>query len=93
MDAMTERVELEELVAYLVRSSRLGRAEAVRLVDEVLAFLHESAEEFVRRRHLELQQAGHCNSEIFARIGAEAAQRRFRAPPYSPRQIRRIVYG
>jgi hypothetical protein len=93
MDAMTDRVELEELVAYLVRSSRLGRAEAIRLVDEVLAFLHESAEEFVRRRHHELQQSGHSNSEIFARIGAESAQRRFRAPPYSERQIRRIVYG
>ena len=90
---MAERVELEELVGYLVRSSRLSRAEAVRLVDEVLAFLHESAEEFVRRRHHELQQAGHSNSEIFARIGTEAARRRFRAPPLSERQIRRIVYG
>ncbi len=90
---MGDQAELEELIEHLVRSSRLGRAEASRLVDEVLAFLHESAEEFVRRRHRELQQAGHSNSEIFARIGVEAARRRFRAPLYSERQIRRLVYG
>ena len=90
---MGDQTGLEELVEYLARSSRLDRAEASRLVDEVLAFLGESAEEFVCRRHRELQQAGHPNREIFARIGAEAAQRRFRAPPYSERQIRRLVYG
>ncbi|HEX4024671.1 MAG TPA: hypothetical protein VHX52_08205 [Steroidobacteraceae bacterium] len=90
---MADRIELEELIDYLSRSSRLSRSEASRLVDEVLAFLDESADEFVRRRHRELQQAGLSNSDIFARIGAEAARRRFRAPPYSERQIRRLVYG
>jgi polyhydroxyalkanoate synthesis regulator phasin len=90
---MGDQAELEELIEHLVRSSRLDRAEAARLVDEVLAFLHESAGEFVRRRHRELQQAGHSNDEIFARIGAETARRRFRAPLYSERQIRRLVYG
>jgi len=90
---MADQIELEELIGYLVRSSRLSRAEASRLVDEVLAFLDESAEEFVRRRHRELQHEGCANSEIFARIGAEATRWRFRAAVLSERQIRRIVYG
>ena len=85
--------ELEELVTYLARTSRLTRTEIARLVAEVLAFLDESAEEFIRRRHRELQHEGYSNSQIFSRIGAETSCRRFRARAYTERQIRRIVYG
>ena len=85
--------ELEELVTYLARSSRLTATEINRLVAEVLAFLDESAEEFICRRHRELQHEGYSNSQIFSRIGSEVAGRRFRAPAYTERQIRRIVYG
>jgi hypothetical protein len=90
---MADSPDLHALVAHLGRTSGLPLGQLNRLVDDVLAFLDESAEEFVRRRHRELQQHGQPNSEIFARIGQEAAQRRFRAPLYSERQIRRIVYG
>jgi hypothetical protein len=90
---MPDPVELEDLVSYLVRSSRLGRAEVIRLVDEVVSHLRESPEEFIRRRHWELQHEGIPNEQIFARIGAQIAQRRFRAPVFTPRQIRRIIYG
>ncbi len=90
---MAEPVELDELVAHLVRASRLTPAEAAKLVDEVLSFLAEQPEEFVRRRHLALQHEGLPNPEIFARITAELARWRFRAPDFSERQIRRIIYG
>ena len=90
---MSEPVELEDLLAYLVRTTRLSRAEAIRLVDEVLSFLDERPEEFVCRRHHALQGEGLPNSEIFARLSAELARWRFRAPRYSERQLRRIVYG
>ena len=90
---MSEPVELEDLLAYLVRTTRLSRAEAIRLVDEVLSFLDERPEEFVCRRHRALQGEGLPNSEIFARLSAELARWRFRAPRYSERQLRRIVYG
>jgi len=90
---MSPPADLEELIVYLVRTSRLGRTEVTRLVDEVVAFLDESPEEFICRRHRELQHEGYSNSEIFSRIGAEVARRRFRAPPFTERQIRRIVYG
>jgi hypothetical protein len=90
---MSEPAELAELVAYLVRTSRLSRSEAVHLADEMLSFLHEQPEEFVCRRHRELQAEGVTNTEIFARLRAELARWRFRAPEYSERQIRRLIYG
>jgi hypothetical protein len=90
---MSDAVELPDLVAYLARTSRLTNAEIARLVAEVLAFLDESAEEFIRRRHRELQHEGYANAQIFSRLGEETARRRFRAPAYTARQIRRIVYG
>jgi hypothetical protein len=85
-----EPTDLEELLDYLARTTRLERREAERLVDEVLAFLGEEPE---RRRHLELQRQGLSNALIFARLERELSRRRFAAPAYSRRQLRRIVYG
>ena len=90
---MTEPSELEELVAHLSRTSRLTPPEAAKVVDEVLGFLSELPEQFVRRRHRSLQQEGRSNDEIFARLAAEVARWRFRAPVYSERQLRRVIYG
>ena len=90
---MSEPSELEELVAHLVRTSRLTSPEAAKVVDEVLAFLSEQPEDFVRRRHRSLQQEGLSNSAIFARLSVELARWRFRAPAYSERQLRRVIYG
>ena len=90
---MSEPTGFEDLVTYLVRTSRLSGFEAIRLVDEVLSFLDERPEEFVCRRHRALQGEGLSNSEIFARLAAELARWRFRAPQYSERQLRRMIYG
>ncbi len=83
----------DELIRYLVRTSRLTHAEATRLVDDVLSFLHERPEEFVCRRHRNLQAEGLSNAEIYARLRAELSAWRFQAPAYSERQIRRLIYG
>jgi len=91
--AMSEPAEFEDLVSYLVRTTRLSPAEAARLVDEVLAFLDERPEEFVSRRHRALQGEGLSNSAIFAQLAAELERWRFRAPQYSERQLRRMIYG
>jgi|SRR6185437_2873047 hypothetical protein len=85
--------DLEDLMEYLARTTRLERREAERLIDEVLSFLAEQPETFVRRRHLELQRQGLANEAIFARLEQELARRRFAAPAYTRRQLRRIVYG
>ena len=68
---MPDQTELGELVAYLVRSSRLSPAEASRVVNEVIAFFDETVDDFIRRRHLALQAQGQSNSEIFAQIASE----------------------
>ena len=91
--AMSEPAEFEDLVIYLTRTTRLSRSEAARLVEEVLAFLDERPEEFVSRRHRALQGEGLSNSEIFCRLAAELQRWRFRAPQYSERQLRRMIYG
>jgi hypothetical protein len=91
--AMSEPPELEDLIAYLVRTTRLTRAEARRFIGEVLSFLDERPEEFVCRRHRALKGEGLSNSEIFTRLTGELRYWRFRAPAYSERQLRRIVYG
>ena len=90
---MSDRDALEDLVDHLARTSPLTRAQAARCVEEVLAFLDEPAEAYLVRRHRELQAEGLANDAIFARLAEEVARRRFRAPAYSARQIRRIIYG
>jgi hypothetical protein len=90
---MSDQTELAELVAYLVRSTRLTPGEAQKVVDEVIAFMDETPEDFIRRRHLALQSQGYANANIFAQIAIDLTQRRFRAPELSERQIRRIIYG
>jgi hypothetical protein len=90
---MSDPAELEDLVTYLARSSRLSPEEARRAIETVLTFLNESAEEFVRRRHRALQAAGVSNPEIYLRLTCELSARRFRAPAYTERQIRRMIYG
>jgi hypothetical protein len=90
---MAEAGDLEELVGYLVRSTRLSVPEAGRLVHEVLGYLQDTPEDYVRRRHRALQGEGLSNPAIFQRLATELSAWRFRAPRYSERQIRRMIYG
>lgn len=90
---MPDQTDFDEIVAYLSRTTRLSPAEATRIVREILDFMDETPDDFIRRRHRALQTAGCANSEIFARITAELTQWRFRAGGYSERQIRRAIYG
>lgn len=89
----TARHPYEDLIAHLIRTTPLGPGEAARVVDDVLSYFSESVEEFVRRRHGELQARGLTNDEIFPRVAAELRNRRVAAPELSLRQLRRIVYG
>lgn len=64
------------------------------MVLDVLAYFDETTDEFVRRRHRELQAGGGAtNPEIFERIAAELPHRAVAPPELSLRQLRRIVYG
>ncbi|MEV6652408.1 hypothetical protein [Streptomyces sp. NPDC051219] len=83
----------DDLVDHLVRSTPLQRGEAARVVLDVLAYFDEKTEEFVRRRHRELQSGGLTNTEIFERIAAELPHRAVAPPDLTLRQLRRLVYG
>lgn len=83
----------DDLIDHLVRSTSLQRGEAARIVQDVLAYFDETTEEFVRRRHRELQARGLTNAEIFAQVGTELPRRAVAPPDLSLRQLRRMVYG
>jgi uncharacterized protein YdaU (DUF1376 family) len=85
--------DANDLLDYLARTTRLSRAEAEKVVADVLAYFGESPEEFVLRRHTELRAQSVRNPQIFTRIATEMRERRFAAPALSERQIRRLIYG
>jgi hypothetical protein len=71
----------------------LSRAQATRVVDEVLDSLELEVDEYIARRHGQLQAEGESNPAIFERIAEELRALRFKAPELSARQIRRRIYG
>jgi hypothetical protein len=83
----------QDLTRYLAASTGLPQPTVVRVIADVVTYFSETVEEFVRRRHAELQQRQRKNDEIWPLIAAELGQRRFAAPAVSERQLRRIVYG
>ncbi len=82
-----------DLVDRLVASTGLTAAEALRVIEDVVAFHAEPVEDYVRRRHADLNTFGARNDEIFVRLREELRQRVVAAPARTERQLRRIVYG
>ena len=78
---------------YLEERYGLEPKELDLLLDDLWTFTDETAEEFVLRRHGELQREGLRNDAIYRRLAAETVVGRFRGAPLSLRQVRRIVYG
>jgi hypothetical protein len=83
----------DELVEQVSRTTGLTPEDARRVVADVLAFFTETTEEYVRRRHRELQIYGVRNDSIFAQLATELRHWPVRSPELSARQLRRIVYG
>jgi hypothetical protein len=83
----------QDLARYLAESTGLPQPTVVRVIADVATYFDETVEEFVRRRHTELQRRQRKNDEIWPVLIAEIATRRFAAPGLSERQLRRIVYG
>ena len=83
----------QDLARYLAASTGLPQSTAMRVIADVTTYFSETIEEFVQRRHVELQRAQRKNDEIWPVIAAELRQRRVPAPSLSDRQLRRLVYG
>ena len=64
-----------------------------RLVEELCEHWSETAEEFVRRRHRELQKEGVPNREVYRVVVEDLKLRPFAAAERTERQIRRVIYG
>ncbi len=82
-----------DLVARICRSTGLPPGVASRVIADVLAYFAESTQDYVRRRHRELQRRGFDNEAIFTLLVDELRERRVVAPLLSTRQLRRLVYG
>jgi hypothetical protein len=82
----------QDLARYLAASTGLPQPTAVRVIADVATYFNETVEDYVRKRHAELQARERKNDEIWPLIVAELGQRRFAAPVLSERQLRRIVY-
>jgi len=78
---------------YILSMYRISQDEFSRLLEDIMEFFNLTLEDYVRLRHLQLQNQGVKNQEIYSRICQEVSQRRFKAPELSERQIRRMVYG
>ena len=84
----------QDLISNVAASTGLPEATASRVVADVAAYFSETVDQFVRRRHAELQGMGNKrNDDIWPQLESELASRRFRAEGLSERQLRRIVYG
>ena len=81
------------LISHVVATTGLEATEAARLIEDVLAFHHETVEAYVRRRHSELKLRGAKNADIFTVLRAELADRLVAAPDLSERQLRRMIYS
>src|SRR5579884_1354631 len=92
-DATRPRHDPADIVSRVAQSTGLSPSEAGRVVSDVVAYFSEQTDDFVRRRHAQLQAHGLKNPEIFSRIAAELDRRVVAPPPLSERQLRRIVYG
>jgi hypothetical protein len=83
----------DDVVERVAATAGLSRAEAARLVDDVVTWYREPVEQYVRRRHAHLRTYGVRNADIYARLADELRSRVVAAPDLSERQLRRIIYG
>jgi hypothetical protein len=84
----------QDLIRNVAESTGLPEATASRVVADVAAYFGETVEQFVKRRHAELQDKGNKrNDDIWPQLAAELQARRFRVEDLTERQLRRIIYG
>ena len=83
----------ERLKDHLRRAYGLPDPVIKQLWQDLLIFFQDDPEEYIRRRHLELQDQGLKNDEIYPLLLSEVPQTLFPGPKLSVRQIRRIIYG
>ncbi len=79
--------------AYLLGIFDVSERELDKLVDELKDHWSETREEYVLRRHRELQREGVPNRKIYGIVRRELRDRCFAPRPMTERQVRRLIYG
>ena len=82
-----------EFREYLLRVVALPEPLLDKIIGELRDHWSETAPEYIRRRHGELQRRGVPNRLVYGQIARELKSRPVRSSPLSERQIRRIIYG
>lgn len=83
----------ERLKDQLRRAYGIEPSVADQLWKDLLAYFEEDPQEFVRRRHIELQDQGFKNQEIYDQLEKELTSMLFPGPKLTQRQLRRMIYG
>ena len=78
---------------HLVSQFSLTDSQAEMLLLEINEYFNKTAEEYIQKKHYELQAMGKRNDEIYKIIQKELEVIRVKPPSFSLRQIRRIIYG
>ena len=82
-----------DLQNHVTQTYGIRTEEFPRLYEAFAAFFDVTLEEYVGRRHLELQKAGMRNQDIYAALLREVTDMRFAERDVTERQIRRLIYG
>ena len=78
---------------YLLGIADVSERDLEKLAAELHHHWSETVEEYVLRRHRELQRRRVPTRDIYGIIRGELTGRRFSGRPRSERQIRRLIYG
>jgi hypothetical protein len=78
---------------YLLGIADVSERDLDKLAEELRHHWSETVEEYVRRRHRELQKQRIPTRDIYGLIQGELSDRRFGGRHRSERQIRRLIYG
>lgn len=86
-------LDQDSFVEHLGHTYGLDPRVAARVCAECAAYWNQDLETWIRQRHLELQQSGRSNTEIYRQLARETRERPFAAGQLTERQIRRKIYG
>lgn len=84
---------MDDFIRYLRRIVNVPEPTLRKIVSEINDYYQLSAEEYVKKRHVELRHQGNYKNENIYRIIQEEVQARRFPQELSLRQIRRIIYG
>ena len=90
---MSTRALSPAFIQHLLRVVDVSERDLQKLVLELVDHWSETTEEFVLRRHRELQREGVPNRVVYGQIADELIGRPVRVDPLTVRQVRRIIYG